>query len=131
MLKAALITSLLVAILLVAGSSARGGNDYAVVDCTSNTSTFNYSTDTLTISGAMAGCPRGTLTISADAWVEYDNGYSQPIRYVPPVTCYAATSCKFASVSQQVCCSSVTIFVGVKGTFPGGSNDVVKSWWRP
>jgi hypothetical protein len=130
-MKGILVASLLFAALFVAGSSARGGTEYPVVDCTSNTSTFNYSTDTLTISGAMAGCPRGTLTISADAWVEYDNGYSQPIRYVSPVTCYASTSCKFASVSQHVCCSSVTIFVGVHGTFPGGSNDVEKSWWRP
>src|SRR5437588_877423 len=83
-MKGLLVASLLFAALFVAGSSARGGTEYPVVDCTSNTSTFNYSTDTLTISGAMAGCPRGTLTISADAWVEYDNGYSQPIRYVSP-----------------------------------------------
>ena len=129
-MKPALIASLLVAILFVAGSSARGGTDYPVVDCTSNTSTFNYSTDTLTLSGAMAGCPRGTLTISASAWVEYDNGYSKPIRYIPPVTC-SGTYCSLPSTSQQVCCASVTIFVGVHSTFPGGSNDVEKSWWRP
>lgn len=130
-MKPALVASFVLAILVVAGSSARAGTDYAVVDCTSNTSTFNYSTDTLYISGAMAGCPRGTLTMSADAWVEYDNGYSEPIRYVAPIKCYEATGCRLPSVSQQVCCASVTIVVAVHGTFPGGSNDVEKTWWRP
>jgi hypothetical protein len=130
-MKPALLAGLLVATLVLAGSSARAGTDYAVVDCTSNTSTFNSSTDRLTISGAMAGCPRGTLTISADAWVEYDNGYSEPIAYVSPRTCPASTQCTIPSVTQTVCCASVTIFAEVHGTFPGGSNDVVKSWWRP
>jgi hypothetical protein len=130
-MKPALVTGLLLVTFVVAGASARAGTDYAVVDCTTNTSTFNASTDVLTMSGAMAGCPRGTLTISADAWVEYDNGYSEPIHYIPPVKCVDSTTCRFASYSQPVCCASVTIFVSVQGTFPGGSNDVEKSWWRP
>jgi hypothetical protein len=77
---------------LAAGGSAPASPDSSQ-GCTSNDSTFNYSTSTLDERGHMSGCKSGTLSIHAQFDGVTDNG---------PITC-GGTTCSLPDHIIQAC----------------------------